>query len=449
MGRLFGTDGVRGVANTQLTSKLAHKLGYAATMKLKEDLNKSPNFVVGMDTRISGDMLFSALVSGITSAGGNVLNAGVISTPAVAVLVKELKADSGIVISASHNPYEYNGIKFFSSTGHKLPDDVEDTIEKYIFDKVRDRDIVNEKIGRLISIENADEIYISSLLNNLHINDLSGLNIVFDLANGATYKLAPEVFKRLGVNQKIIANEPNGININDKCGSTHTKNLQREVVKEKADMGIAFDGDGDRVILVDSEGKEFDGDKIMYLCSSYLKEKGRLNKDTLVLTVMSNLGLKKALEKKGINISQTGVGDRYVVERMLENGYNLGGEQSGHIIYSDINSTGDGIASALLVCEIMKETGLSLQELSTDLKIYPQVLINAKVNNDKKNDYDKDEEIKSAIEKIEKEYAGSGRVLIRTSGTEPLVRVMIEGEDKDKIKADATKLAKLIEERLK
>lgn len=448
MGRLFGTDGVRGVANTQLTSKLAHKIGYAATMKLTKDNGNPPTFVVGMDTRISGDMIYAGLVSGIMSAGGNVLNAGVIPTPAVAVLVKEFNADSGIVISASHNPYEYNGIKFFSKTGHKLPDEVEDEIERYIFEKVRDRSISGERIGRETKIAYPGEIYIKYLLSKIGVKSLSGLNIVLDLSNGATYKVGEEVFEKLGANIKVIANDPNGININDKCGSTHIANLSRTVLEKDADFGIAFDGDGDRVIMVDSKGQAFDGDKIMYLLSCYMKEKGKLNKDTLVLTVMSNLGVKKALEKKGIKISETGVGDRYVVERMLNEGYNIGGEQSGHVILSDINSTGDGIATALLVCKVVKECGKNIDELAKDVSIYPQVLINATVDNDKKHDYEKDSVILEAIKAIEDKYAGNGRVLIRTSGTEPLVRVMIEGENQSEIKEDATSLAKLIEERL-
>jgi len=448
MGRLFGTDGVRGIANTQLSSKLAHKIGYAATMKLTKDNGSVPTFVVGMDTRISGDMIYAGLVSGIMSAGGYVLNAGVIPTPAVSVLVKEFNADSGIVISASHNPFEYNGIKFFSKTGHKLPDEVENEIERYIFDKVRDRNIIADKVGRETKIANPGEIYIKYLLSKLNIQSLEGLNIVLDLANGATYKVGPEIFKKLGAKVTLIANDPNGININNKCGSTHTKNLSNKVLEVNADFGIAFDGDGDRVIFVDDKGREFDGDKIMYLCSLYLKDIGRLSKNTLVLTVMSNLGVKKALSEKGIEISETGVGDRYVVERMLEEGYSIGGEQSGHVIISDVNSTGDGIASALMVCKIVKEYKKSLTELTKDLIIYPQVLINATVNNDKKNDYDKDEIIAEAIKSIEDKYAGNGRVLIRTSGTEPLVRVMIEGEDTASIKKDAAELAKLIEERL-
>ncbi|WP_290771490.1 phosphoglucosamine mutase [Anaerofustis sp.] len=448
MGRLFGTDGVRGIANTQLTSKLAHKIGYAATMKLTKDNGSSPTFVVGMDTRISKDMIYSGLVSGIMSAGGNVLNAGIIPTPAVSVLVKEFNADSGIVISASHNPYEYNGIKFFSKTGHKLPDEVENEIERYIFDKVRDRDIVADKIGIETKIANPGEIYIKYLLSKLNISSLEGLNIVLDMANGATYKVGVEIFKKLGANVMVIANDPNGININNKCGSTHVKNLSRKVLEKNADFGIAFDGDGDRVIMVDHSGKEFDGDKIMYLLSCYLQEKGELCNDTLVLTVMSNLGVKKALKAKGISVSETSVGDRYVVERMIDEGFNLGGEQSGHVIIADINSTGDGIATALLVCKAVKEKGRNINELTKDLVIYPQVLVNATVNNDKKNDYDKDEVIVKAIEEINKKYAGNGRVLIRTSGTEPLVRVMIEGENQEEIRKDADKLAKLIEERL-
>ena len=448
MGKLFGTDGIRGIANVQLTSQLAHDIGYAATMKLTEDNKKAPLFVVGMDTRVSKDMIYAALVSGIMAAGGSVLDAGVIPTPAVAVLTRKLGADSGVVISASHNPYEYNGIKFFADTGHKLPDEVEDKIEEYIFDKSRLEGIVNEKIGTETKIEDVKNMYINYLLSKLDIKSLEGLKIVLDTANGATYKVAPAIFKKLGADVHTIGNRPNGLNINDRCGSTNIKYLAAEVLKKGADFGIAFDGDGDRTIIVDHNGTEFNGDKMMYMLSLYMKEKGILAKDTLVLTVMSNLGLKKALERNNIRISETGVGDRYVVERMLEEGYSLGGEQSGHIIINDVNTTGDGIASALMVCKILKEHGKTLEEMVSDLKIYPQVLVNAVVDDAKKNDYDKDEEIVRAIEKIEERYAGNGRVLIRTSGTEPLVRVMIEGENQRQLFSDATDLARLIESKL-
>lgn len=446
MGKLFGTDGVRGVANKELTAKLAYKIGYAAVLNFKKDI-KRPKFVVGMDTRISCNMLYMGLSAGIMSAGGDVINAGVISTPAVAVLTREIKADSGVVISASHNPFEYNGIKFFNSDGYKLSDEKEEEIERLIFENEKlSYELIGKDVGVIKDFSHPRARYIEYLLEKINMDDLSGMKIVLDLANGATYKVAREVFERLNADICVINDIPNGCNINDKCGSTDTKMLKKTVVSEKADLGIAFDGDGDRVIMVDDEGKEINGDLIMYACSVYLKEKNLLNKDTLVLTVMSNLGLKKALEKQNINISETKVGDRYVVERMLEEGYNIGGEQSGHIILSNINSTGDGIASALLMCKILKEKNMTIRELIKDVKIYPQVLINAVVDNEKKFDYKDNKEILEDIDKLEAKYAGNGRVLIRTSGTEPLVRVMIEGEDISQITDDAKELAMKIEE---
>ncbi len=446
MGKLFGTDGVRGVANKELSAKLAYKMGYAAVLNFKKD-TKRPKFVVGMDTRISCNMLYMGLSAGIMSAGGDVINAGIISTPAVAVLTREINADSGVVISASHNPFEYNGIKFFNSDGYKLSDEKEEEIERLIFENEKlNFDLIGKDVGTMKDFSHPRARYIEYLLEKINIDDLRGMKIVLDLANGATYKVAREVFERLSADVFVINDVPNGSNINDKCGSTDTKMLQEMVVRKKADLGIAFDGDGDRVIMVDNEGNEINGDLIMYACSVYLKEKNLLNKNTLVLTVMSNLGLKKALEKKNINISETKVGDRYVVERMLEEGYNIGGEQSGHIILSNINSTGDGIASALLMCKILKEKNMTIRELIKDVKIYPQVLINAVVDNEKKFDYKDNKEILEDIDKLEAKYAGNGRVLIRTSGTEPLVRVMIEGEDISQITDDAKELAMKIEE---
>lgn len=448
MGKLFGTDGVRGVAGVQLTSKLAHQLGYAATLRFRNDNEgKVPIFVIGTDTRISCDMLYSAFVSGVLAAGGKVLNAGVITTPAVAVLVREFGADMGVVISASHNSYEYNGIKFFDSQGYKLPDEVEDEIEKLIFEKVKSRHAVEgAEIGTSEEIKDAGAIYKKYILDKLNLDSLEGMKIVLDTANGASYIVAPEIFMELGAEVSSIHCEPDGININKDCGSTHIDSLKDEVIRVGADIGIAYDGDGDRLICVDENGGVFDGDKIMYTLANDLKQEGKLAQNTLVITVMSNLGLKQALNAADIEISETTVGDRYVVERMKEEGYNIGGEQSGHIICLDINSTGDGIMSSLMVCKVMKETGEKLSELGNKVNILPQVLINAKVDNAKKFDYKKDKRIIEKIESLEKKYDGSGRVLIRTSGTEPLVRVMIEGEDADIIQKDARELADYIME---
>lgn len=446
MGKLFGTDGVRGVANKQLTAKLAYRIGYAAAMNFKSD-TKRPKFVVGMDTRISCNMLYMGLSAGLMSAGADVINAKIISTPAVAVLTRQIKADCGVVISASHNPFEYNGIKFFDANGYKLSDEREEEIEKLIFNNEKlPYELIGENVGTTKDFSHPRERYIEYLLEKINIDNLSGMKIVLDLANGATYKVAREVFERLNAKIYVINDSPNGCNINDKCGSTNTKMLQEKVVEKKADLGIAFDGDGDRVIMVDSDGKEINGDLIMYACSVYLKEKELLNQDTLVLTVMSNLGLKKALEKKNINISETKVGDRYVVERMLEEDFNIGGEQSGHVILSNINSTGDGIATALLICKILKEKNATIKDITSDVRIYPQVLINAVVDNDKKFDYKDNKTIQGEIAKLDEKYAGNGRVLIRTSGTEPLVRVMIEGDNIDEITSDAKELAEKIEQ---
>ncbi len=450
MGKLFGTDGVRGVANKELSVKLAYELGYFTTIVLREKLNKKvPLFVIGMDTRISKDMFLGALVSGINSAGGNVLNAGVVPTPAVAVLVRHFKADSGIVISASHNSYEYNGIKFFNHEGYKLDDEAEGKIEDMILSESKVvEEITHGDIGGVSLVEDPDEIYINYLLKKIGLSSLKGLKVVLDLANGATYKVAKKVFERLGADLTVINNTPNGVNINHECGSTHIGGLKEEVLKVGADIGLAYDGDGDRLIAVDNEGVEFDGDKIMYLISCYLKENNKLNKDTLVLTVMSNLGLKKACSEKGINISETGVGDRYVLERMLKEGYSFGGEQSGHLIVLDVNSTGDGGGSSLILCKILKENKVLLSDISKEVTIYPQVLVNARVKNEKKYEYETNEAIISEINKISEKYEGSGRILIRTSGTEPLIRVMIEGEDLKSLEEDANYLAQFIKKEL-
>lgn len=449
MGKLFGTDGVRGVANTQLTSKLAYLLGYNTCMRLT-NLGSKPTFVVGEDTRCSKDMLFCALSSGILSCGGKVINAGVMPTPAIAVLTRHFNADAGVVISASHNPYEYNGIKFFDSEGFKLPDHIEEEIEEgMLYNKKLERRPVGNQVGVMETILDADKIYKDYLLEKIGDFSLEGLKIVLDLANGATYKIAPMIFKSLGAEVICVADKPNGVNINDDCGSTCVKNIIHYVLKHKADVGFAFDGDGDRLIAVDSKGNEVNGDKIMYALSCFLKDIGKLKNNTLVATVMSNLGLKKALEKQNIEISKTSVGDRYVVERMIEKGYVLGGEQSGHIICTYLNSTGDGIATALLLSKMMVTSGKSLEEIVSGIKMYPQVLINAVVSNDKKNTYKQNEEIMQEIEVLTKKYDDNGRVLIRTSGTEPLIRVMIEGEDSSMIKKDARALADFIEKKLK
>lgn len=447
MRKYFGTDGVRGVANTELTCDLAYKLGRAGGYVLAQGKDKV-KVIVGKDTRVSGDMLEAALVAGLMSVGCDVVTVGVIPTPGVAYLTKKYEADCGVVISASHNPVEYNGIKFFNKDGYKLDDAVELEIEEYIdnIEKV-DYHPVGEKVGRKIFVHNAQRDYIDYLKSIVNV-DFKGLKVVLDCANGAAYKVAPTIFSELGANVVTINSEPDGNNINDKCGSTHPEKLQEAVVKHKANLGLAYDGDADRLIAIDENGNIVDGDHIMVLSAIHLKHKGKLAQDTLVVTVMSNIGLTIAAKEHGINLATTAVGDRYVLEEMKNSGYNLGGEQSGHMIFLDYNTTGDGVLSSLVLAQIVLEEGKNLSELAAVMTQYPQVLVNARIKNENKNRYMEYPEIKSEIERIEKLLDGCGRVLIRPSGTEPLVRVMLEGKEEGQIKELATNLANLIQEKL-
>ncbi|SEF62613.1 phosphoglucosamine mutase [Caloramator fervidus] len=448
MGRMFGTDGVRGIANTELTAELAYKLGRAGAYVLTEGAHK-PTIIVGRDTRISGDMLESALVAGIMSVGAKAICVGTVPTPAVAYLTRLYNADAGVVISASHNPVEYNGIKFFNRDGYKLPDEVEDKIEEVIKGGLEDvPSPIGEELGVREFKNDAIFDYINFLKSTVDI-DFKGLKIALDCAEGASYFVAPQVFKALGAEVFVIHNNPDGKNINKNCGSTHMEDIRKFTVEKGCDIGLAFDGDADRCLAVDENGEVVNGDFIMAICAKYLKEKGKLDKDTLVVTVMSNLGLDIACQKEGIKTVKTKVGDRYVLEEMLKNGYKLGGEQSGHIIFLDYNTTGDGLITALQLVSILKKSGKKMSELKSIMKELPQVLVNAKVSNDKKNAYLNDEVIVKEIQKVEKHLEGKGRVLIRPSGTEPLVRVMLEGEDLEKITDMARKLANLIEERCK
>lgn len=447
MGRLFGTDGVRGIANKELTPELAFELGRAGAYILTKG-KKDAKIVVGMDTRISGDMLEAALISGICSVGVDVLSVGIIPTPGVAYLTRAYNADAGVVISASHNPVEYNGIKFFNSKGYKLNDEIERNIEKIILDNIEiPVSPTGENIGRVKRVEDGQRKYIDFLKSTIDV-DLKGLKVAMDCGNGAAYKIAPTVFEELGAEVVVIHNMPNGININVNCGSTNPEQVQKLVLKTGADIGLSFDGDADRLIAVDEEGKIVDGDHIMAICGISLKEKGKLNGNTVVATVMSNMGLDICLKEKEIEIVKTKVGDRYVLEEMLNKDYSLGGEQSGHIIFLDYNTTGDGVLTALQLTSVVKNKGKKLSELAKIMTTLPQVLVNAKVPNDKKKKYLEDEIIRNEIEKIEKSLEDIGRVLIRPSGTEPLVRVMIEGKNEEEISKMAEKLAKLIEERL-
>ena len=448
MGRMFGTDGVRGIANKELTSQMAYNLGRAGAYVLTEGAHK-PKILVGKDTRISGDMLEAALVAGILSVGAEAIILGVIPTPAVAHLTRKYGADAGVMISASHNPVEYNGIKFFDNKGYKLPDELEDEIQRVIesgFEGVPSP--VGADIGSSQVEVGALDDYIDFAKETIAVN-LKGLKVALDCANGAVYKAAVRAFRELGAEVYIINDNPDGTNINEKCGSTHPEELMDYVVRKGCQVGFAFDGDADRCLAVDEKGNLVNGDFILALCGKHLKEINRLKDDTVVVTVMSNLGLDIAFKEMGINCLKTKVGDRYVLEEMIKGNYVLGGEQSGHIIFSKYNSTGDGLVTALQIASIVKKNTKPLSELCSIMKELPQVLVNAVVPNEKKNIYLEDKEIVDEIHRIESVLDGRGRVLIRPSGTEPLVRVMIEGENQGYIKAKAEALAKLIEQKLK
>ncbi len=448
MARLFGTDGVRGVANEELTAELAFKLGKAGAHVLTAETKHTPRILVGMDTRVSGHMLESALTAGICSVGAEAVLLGVIPTPAVAYLTKKYKADAGIVISASHNPFEFNGIKFFNSNGYKLSDELEDKIEEFVTPGAEQIPLPKGAgMGTRSFMAKAVDDYVCFLKSTIDV-DLKGIKVVVDCANGASYKAAPSTLAELGADVITIHNEPNGVNINNGCGSTHLDDLCRMVKKCRADIGIAFDGDADRMLAVDENGKDVDGDSIMAIIGLELKKAGKLQKDTIVATVMSNMGFEIFSRNNNINLVRTKVGDRYVLEEMLKNGYVLGGEQSGHIIFLEHNTTGDGILTALQLLRVLKLSGKKLSELSSVVQILPQVLKNAKVSNGNKHKYLEDELIAGMCCSIEAEFQHEGRVLIRPSGTEPLVRVMIEGKDLDYITSKACELVKVIEERL-
>jgi phosphoglucosamine mutase len=448
MRKLFGTDGVRGVANQDpMTSEMALRIGRAAAYVFR-DSSRRHRIVIGKDTRLSGYMIESALTSGLCSIGVDVLLVGPVPTPGIAFLTRSLRADAGVVISASHNPYEDNGIKFFGRDGFKLPDEVEKKMEDLIFsgaiDSIRP---TAAEIGKAFRIDDAigryNEFVKSSIPRGM---DLSGLRVVVDSANGAAYKIGPRILIELGADVISLYDEPNGTNINQGCGSLYPEVVSRAVIANSAQIGIAFDGDADRVMLCDEKGTVIDGDAVMAVCALQMMKEGRLRKKTLVATVMSNLGLEIALQKAGGKLVRAPVGDRYVMEKMLEGGYNLGGEQSGHVIFLDHNTTGDGLISALQVLAIMKQTGKPLSELSACMKTYPQTLVNVKVK--ERRDLMSIPEIAQRMAEVEKKLGGSGRLLVRYSGTEPKVRVMIEGEDERGIKVLAEDLAGIIKEKL-
>ncbi len=442
MKKLFGTDGVRGIANLELTPELAFKLGQAGAEFLAK--GKKQSIIVGKDTRLSCDLLEHALISGICSMGVDVLRAGVIPTPGVSFLTRSLKAAGGVVISASHNPAEFNGIKFFDSQGYKLSDQSEEEIEKIMEEDFKERPS-GEKIGRVKEIDDALERYINFLVGTIS-GDLYGFNIALDCANGATYLASPLVFRQLGARVLPVYVNPNGLNINQDCGSTHPETIREVVLTHDVDIGLSHDGDGDRVIIVDETGEIIDGDYILAITSIYLKNLGRLRNNTIVATVMSNLGLDLAMNNFNIKVARTKVGDRYVLEKMLEEGAILGGEQSGHIIFLEHNTTGDGIITALQLLTVMRDTRMKLSELKKVLKPLPQVLINVEVK--KKELLNECKSIWKEVEANQKKLGDKGRILVRPSGTEPLVRVMVEAEGEKRANSIAQKIADIIEKEL-
>lgn len=443
MGKYFGTDGVRGVANLELTPELAFKIGRFGGCVLTKRCDGKPKVLIGRDTRISGHMLEGALIAGLLSIGAEVMRLGVVSTPAVAYLTKALNAQAGIMISASHNPMEDNGIKIFGSDGFKLLDEQEAEIEKLL---ELEKDDLPRPIGKDLGVVNdyfeGSQKYLQFLKQTVDV-DFSGLTIALDCAHGATSSLAPYLFADLDAEIETIGTSPNGLNINDGVGSTHPEALVELVKEKKADVGLAFDGDGDRLIAVDEQGNIVDGDKIMFICAKFFKEHGLLKHDTVVTTVMSNFGLYKALEKYGIRAEQTAVGDRYVMEKMRESGCNLGGEQSGHIIFLDYTTTGDGMLSALQLVNILKRTGKPLSELAGEMQAYPQRLVNVKVKD--KHLVMENERIKQTIEHVEQKLGQNGRVLVRPSGTEPLVRVMVEAENAEECERYVQEIADVVQ----
>ncbi|MEJ6529660.1 phosphoglucosamine mutase [Exiguobacterium sp. USCH10] len=446
MGKYFGTDGVRGVANSELTAELAYRLGRAGGYVLSKHLpeGEQPKVLIGRDTRISGHMLEGALIAGLLSIGAEVMRLGVISTPGVAYLTKSLDATAGVMISASHNPVADNGIKFFGSDGFKLDDATEQEIED-ILDAAEDTlpRPTGKDLGFVSDYYEGAQKYLQMLKQTVE-EDFDGLHIALDCAHGATSGLAARLFADLEANVSTIGNSPNGLNINEGVGSTHPEHLAEFVREKGADMGLAFDGDGDRLIAIDENGDIVDGDKIMYICGKYLSEKGRLKDNTIVATVMSNLGFHKAVEEAGMTALQTAVGDRYVVEEMKKHQYTLGGEQSGHLIFLDHSTTGDGMLSGVQLAEIVKSTGRKLSELAAEMPVYPQKLVNIRVTN--KNDAMNGERVLATIQEAEAEMAGNGRILVRASGTEPLVRVMAEAPTVEECDRYVEKIAQVVRE---
>lgn len=449
MGRLFGTDGVRGIANESLTPELALQIGRAAAMVLlKESKSSKPTVLIGRDTRASGDMLEAALTAGLTSVGCNVLSVGIVPTPAVAYLVCKYGCEAGVMISASHNPCEYNGIKIFQKTGYKLDDAIEEEIEAIVLDHTEEIPVLlGGEVGNRIYCKTAVQDYVNHVVSTA-LQRFDGLSIALDCANGSASVCAKEIFTALGAKCLMLSDTPDGVNINDGCGSTHPQELMRFVKDAGLDLGLAFDGDADRMLAVDENGELVDGDKVIAICSKRMKDEGKLAKNTAVVTVMSNMGFFKFCKDNDIDCAKTAVGDRYVLERMLKDGYNIGGEQSGHVIFLDYATTGDGELSGVQLVETIVKSGKKLSELAKIMRVYPQVLINVKVTPEGKQKYNNDEYIISAVQQAEMELSGEGRVLVRVSGTEPLVRVMLEGADIEQITTLGNAIADVVRERL-
>lgn len=428
MGKFFGTDGVRGVANRELTCELAMKIGKAAALVLTKGCSHSPKILIGKDTRISSDMLESALLAGICSVGANGVSLGVVPTPAVSYLVKKYNADAGIMISASHNSFEFNGIKLFNKNGYKLSDEVENEIEKIISDDSEIKLPIAEKIGSISYVKTAIDDYvdyISSAKKNINTN----LKVAVDCANGSASATAGKLFDKLGIDATILFSKPNGININENCGSTHLENLVSFVKENNCNMGIAFDGDADRCLCVDEKGEVIDGDAILGVCAKNMKKEGTLKNDTLVGTIMSNLGLKEFCENNDINFIETRVGDRYVLENMLENDYNIGGEQSGHVIFLDYSTTGDGELTAVQILNILSSSNFSASKLNSMVKKYPQKSATVNIELSQKGLLKKNVEIQKYLKETKEKLGSKAKLVIRESGTEPKIRVMAECDD--------------------
>lgn len=448
MGRLFGTDGARGVANTELTAELAMNIGRAAAMVLINDEVEHPTILIGKDTRLSGDMIEGALIAGLCSVGANVKLLGVVPTPAVAYLIGKYNADAGIMISASHNPFEFNGIKIFSSDGCKLPDDLENRIEEIVLDNVVPYAIAkDENIGKITRLETAADDYVDHVAKSVGC-DLEGMEIALDCSNGSSSRTAEKLFTKLGAKVHVLFDKPDGININKDCGSTHIGRLQSYVREHKLCCGLAFDGDADRCLAVDENGNLVDGDYLIAICAKDMKDRGMLKKNAVVGTVMTNMGFNKFCEENDMTFVSTKVGDRYVLEAMLREGYNIGGEQSGHIIFLDYATTGDGELSGTMILSIMKRTGEKLSTLAKIMERMPQVLINVKVSAEGKLAFYTDKEVKAEINRVTEILGDRGRILVRVSGTEPLVRVMLEGENLEEIQNLAEEAAQVVRERL-